>query len=418
MAESTLTADERAAPAVPRVPPQYAVAVLVLVGALVLAYVMSKTDPILAPLWLLGMGAGFTLQRSRFCFASAFRDLFLFGSARTMKGILVGLAVATAGFAVLMYSLVPFPQFGALPAEAHILPVGLSTVVGGLLFGLGMVLSGGCVSGSLYRMAEGYVGSWVATAGVVLGLGLLSQTWNWWWTNVVSNEPRIWLPSELDLGFTGAVGLTLAALAGVFLLVTWWEARQGLSMPDLGGEEADEDTFGEKLSALWKRVFVRGWSAPVGGAVLGGIVVLMYATHMPWGVTGELMRFSNTAMSTLNVPPPELLGLSDIGGCAGRSDETGLFAHTFAVTVGLLPGALVGALFAREFKVRFPPTSTRYVQALGGGVLMGYGSGLAIGCTIGAFFSSVPSLSVSGWLFAVALAGGAAVGVQVIKRLP
>ena len=399
-------------------PPQYAVAVLVLAGALALAYVMSKTDPVLAPLWLLGMGAGFTLQRSRFCFASAFRDLFLFGSARTMKGILIGLSVATAGFAVLMYSMVPFPQFGALPGEAHILPVGLSTVVGGLMFGLGMVLSGGCVSGSLYRMAEGYVGSWVAVAGVVIGLGLLSQTWNWWWTNVVSNEPRIWLPGELSLGFTGAVGLTLAGLAGAFLLVTWWEARQGLSMPDLGGEEADEDTFSERLAGLWKRVFVRGWSAPVGGVVLGGIVVLMYMTHMPWGVTGELMRFSNVTMSTLSVPPPELLGLSDIGGCAGRSDETGLFAHTFAVTIGLLPGALVGALFAREFKVRFPRTPTRYFQSLGGGVLMGYGSGLAIGCTIGAFFSSVPSLSLSGWLFAVALAGGAAAGVQVIKRLP
>ncbi len=411
-------ADERRASAVLGMPPQYLIAVLVLAGALVMAYVMSKTDPVLAPLWLLGMGAGFTLQRSRFCFASAFRDMFLFGSARTMKGILIGLAVATAGFAAIMYALVPFPQFGALPGEAHILPVGASTVVGGLLFGLGMVLSGGCVSGSLYRMAEGYVGSWVAIAGTVFGLGLLSQTWNWWWTNVVSNEPRIWLPQQLDTGFTGAVVLTFAALFGAFLLVTWWEARQGLSMPDLGGEDVDQDTFSEKLSAIWRRVFVHGWSAPVGGAVLGGIVVLMYLTHMPWGVTGELMRFSNATMSTLNVPPPELMGLSDIGGCAGRADESGLFAHTFAVTIGLLPGALVGALFAKEFKVRFPRTRTRYFQSLGGGVLMGYGSGLAIGCTIGAFFSSVPSLSVSGWLFAVALAGGAAVGVQVIKRIP
>jgi uncharacterized membrane protein YedE/YeeE len=58
------------------------------------------------------------------------------------------------------------------------------------------------------------------------------------------------------------------------------------------------------------------------------------------------------------------------------------------------------------------------MQSLVGGIFMGYGSGLAIGCTIGAFFSSIASLSVSGWLFGAALAGGAYLGVQTIRRLP
>ena len=139
--------------------------------------------------------------------------------------------------------------------------------------------------------------------------------------------------------------------------------------------------------------------------------------HMPWGVTGELARFSNTIMSSFNFAPPEALGLSDLVGCTGLSDSAGLFTHSFAVTVGLLPGALVGALFASEFKPRFPRNPKRYVQALGGGVIMGYGAGLAIGCTLGAFFSSIPSLSVSGWVFALSLSGGAFLGVKVIKRL-
>jgi hypothetical protein len=49
---------------------------------------------------------------------------------------------------------------------------------------------------------------------------------------------------------------------------------------------------------------------------------------------------------------------------------------------------------------------------------MGYGAGLAIGCTIGAFFDSIASLSLSGWLFGIAIAGGAFFGVQAIKRIP
>ena len=401
-----------------RVQWQRMAAVLTLVAAGGLALVMSATDATLAVLWFLGMAAGFTLQRSRFCFASAFRDLFLFGSGRIMYGILVGLAVASTGFAIIMHGAVPFPTFGALPPEAHILPVGLTTVLGGLFFGFGMVLSGGCVSGSLYRMAEGYVGSWVAVGGIVIGLGLLSQTWNWWWQFVISSEPKIWLPSRLPLGYAGGLILTLAALLGAYLLLVWWEARSGVSTSDISRKEQPQDTVRQRLLAVWNAIFVRGWPPVVGGAMLGGIGVLMYMVHMPWGVTGELTRWANGSMSALGFPAPEALGLKDIGGCAARaSTENGLFSHTFSVTVGLLPGALVGALFAGEFKLRFPRRTTRYVQSLGGGVLMGYGSGLAIGCTIGAFFSSIASLSVSGWLFALALGGGAFLGVQAIKRI-
>ena len=90
----------------------------------------------------------------------------------------------------------------------------------------------------------------------------------------------------------------------------------------------------------------------------------------------------------------------------------------FAVTVGLLPGAAIGALLAKEFKLRVPRSAVRYAQSFGGGLFMGYGSGLAIGCTIGAFFSSIASLSVSGWLFGLALAGGAYLGVRTIQRIP
>ena len=398
-------------------PRQSMVAILVLLGAFVLALIMARTEAILAPLWFLAMAAGFTLQRSRFCFASAFRDLFLFGSSRIMKGIIVGLAISTIGFAIYMYSKVPFPEYGVLPGEANILPVGISTIVGGLLFGFGMVISGGCVSGSLYRMAEGYVASWVSMGGILIGLGFLSQTWNWWWEISISQESMLWIPSKFGLGYGGGVILTLAGLLAAFLLVLWWESRSGLSMPNIPSDQRPDDTFEQKLAILWNSVFVRGWPAVVGGGVLGVIGVLMYMVHMPFGVTGELARFSNTIMSTLNFAAPEPIGLSDLGGCSGLSNSTGLFTHTFAVTVGVLPGALIGALFASEFKLRFPRDAKRYVQALGGGVIMGYGAGLAIGCTVGAFFSSIPSLSISGWLFALALSGGAFLGVQVIKRL-
>ena len=415
--ESISNTTKSTAPNIGNIPTQTMVGIWVLFGALVMAVLISRTEAILAPLWLLAMAAGFTLQRSRFCFASAFRDLFLFGSSRMMQGIFVGLAIGTIGFAVHMYGKVPFASVGVVPGEAHILPVGISTVVGGLLFGFGMVLSGGCVSGSLYRMAEGYVASWVSMGGVLVGLGLLAHTWNWWWNVSISSEAMLWIPSKFQLGYGGGVALTLIVLFGLFLFLLWWESRSGLSMPGSTSTQQTADKFSEKILILWRSVFIKGWPAVVGGGALGVIGVLMYMVHMPFGVTGELARLSNTIMSTLNFAPPEALGLDDLGGCSGLAGGTGLFTHTFAVTVGVLPGALVGALFAGEFKLRFPRNIRRYYQACGGGIIMGYGAGLAIGCTIGAFFSSIPSLSISGWLFALALTLGAFLGVQAIKRI-
>ena len=67
--------------------------------------------------------------------------------------------------------------------------------------------------------------------------------------------------------------------------------------------------------------------------------------------------------------------------------------------------------------VPFLRQKRRYVQSVAGGTLMGYGAGIAVGCTIGAFFSAIPSLGLSGWVFGVALLAGAGLGTQIIRRI-
>jgi hypothetical protein len=87
------------------------------------------------------------------------------------------------------------------------------------------------------------------------------------------------------------------------------------------------------------------------------------------------------------------------------------------LVVGMWFGSFAGALGAGEFKVRVPKRRVRYAQSLGGGGLMGYGAGLGMGCTIGAFFSAIPSLAVNGWVFAIFLGAGAWLGTQLIRRI-
>ena len=95
-----------------------------------------------------------------------------------------------------------------------------------------------------------------------------------------------------------------------------------------------------------------------------------------------------------------------------------MLTHGLLLNVGLVGGSLIAALFAHEFKLRVPRNRVRYLQSLGGGLFMGYGAGIALGCTVGAFFSAIPSLALNGWVFALALAAGASIGLKVIERIP
>lgn len=368
-----------------------------------------------AAFWLIGIAIGFVLQRSRFCFTSAFRDLFLLRDGRVMKGVIAGMAVATMGFALIMSDRLPNPRVGAVALDAHVSPLALALILGGLAFGLGMVLAGGCVSGSMYRMAEGYLGSWVAFAGILTGLLGATYTWNWWWELDIGRAPRIWLPN-LE-GYGGAAVATLLALTAAYVLVLWVESRDGLvvAAPTAPGPPAE--SFRDKLAHTYRVLFQRSWPAITGGLALGTLNVFLFAYEHPWRIVGELSAWSSALAGRVGLSPPTLLGLESIPGCTLSGAEGGILNHMTFSNLGLFAGALLSALLAREFRPRIPRRKTRYAQSLGGGLLMGYGAGLAIGCTVGAFFSAIPSLGANGWLFAAALAGGAYLGTKLIRRL-
>lgn len=389
--------------------------VLATLAAIAILFLAAAVSGEMALFWAFGITFGFVLQRSRFCFASAFRDIFLLRHGRSMRGVLAGLAVATSGFAVLMSKQVPNTALGILPPDANVLPLGWHTVVGGLIFGIGMVVAGGCVSGSIYRMGEGYVASWVSFVGIMLGLAGAAYTWNFWWEFSIANGPRLWLPTYLGHG--GAVAVTFLGLLAAYLLVLWWESRGGLTLPDMPFVGDDDDSFGGKLRNALRRVFVHGWPIVTGGAILGGLNVLLFLQSHPWGFTGEVSRWVIAATNALGIGPGNLEGASSIPGCALEVSESGILHHMLFLVWGMVFGSFIAALYAGEFKIRLPRRRTRYAQAVGGGVVMGYGAGLAMGCTIGAFFSAIPSLAVNGWVFAVFLAIGAWIGTQIIQHI-
>ncbi|MCK8816099.1 YeeE/YedE family protein [Natroniella sulfidigena] len=123
---------------------------------------------------LLGIIIGVVLQRSNFCFAGGLVNFFFFKDVQLIKAILILIGVSTVGF--MLYNIVKFPE--QLPS--YVLPWGGYTIIGGLLFGLGMVLAGGCVLGMLMRIGEGSVNFLIVLVGVIIGSNLGSFHLYWW----------------------------------------------------------------------------------------------------------------------------------------------------------------------------------------------------------------------------------------------
>lgn len=186
--------------------------------ALAAGLALYLTRPRLAVLWAIGIGLGFVLQRSRFCFAASVRDLFLFRDTGPGRAVLLLLAVSTITFALVQHRIAE----QGLPVPGYVLPVGFHTALGATMFGFGMVLASGCAGGTLVRMGEGFAWHWLAAVGLVTGslAGAKSYDWVWKW---LVNAPTVHLPQVL--GWVGAVMAQLAIFAGL------WQLFQYLDRP-------------------------------------------------------------------------------------------------------------------------------------------------------------------------------------------
>jgi len=187
-------------------------AILAMAGVL-----LGRGHPLLAFPWMVGLAMGFVLQRSRLCFAAAFRDILMFRDLEPARGVLLLLAISTVGFALLQYRC---PPDGA-PLPGHIAPAGWHTILGAVMFGLGMVLSGGCSASTLVRMGEGFTLFWWVGLGLAAG-SLAGAFHDPWWREVAAGR-TVHLPAHL--GWAGALAMQLLVLAGLYGLGLWWERK-------------------------------------------------------------------------------------------------------------------------------------------------------------------------------------------------
>ena len=331
---------------------------------------------------LVGILFGFVLQRGRFCMNSAFRDIILLKEYKLVKSVILALTTCMIGFGIM-----------GLAGIVSYNPKGFTlygSIIGGLIFGMGMVLAAGCASGTTYRVGEGMMGSLVALLGLGLGAymtaaGALSGAKTALQSVPITNVDGTSLSVFGDL--TPIFGLIIGAV-GFALAIYFWV------LPAM--KEKGNDKFLD-FSDLKVKIFNTGW---------------------PWYTTGIIIGIVNIIAWPLSAAAGRNYPLGITAGWLGNlkylvsGDEANLNWLTWMV-IGVVLGGLLGSVIGKEFKLRTPKDAKVLLLQFIGGILMGFGAVVGMGCNIGNLLSGIPQFSVG----SIVVAGGIVLGCWIMAYI-
>lgn len=352
---------------------------------------------------LAGLIAGFVMHRSDFCVTATFRDLFLFRDFFLFRMLVLLVVVSMLAFELGRVAGVlrpyPFPLLGA-PS--------LATLIGGLIFGIGMVLAGGCVVGSLYKMGAGSVVSGIAFIGMIIG-SIFYAEWHPLWSafaKATTFTPAITIPQAL--GLSPALLIFPLVTIGACLLWLWY-----------------------KQGKLTRPAYATGHIAPWKAAlILSAIGFFSYLlVGMPLGITtsyaklGALLENQFWPEHVAQVAYFKALPLAYVapfgsetllGGPGPAFDAVG--AIQYPLVGGIILGAFISAMLVGEFHLYYPVPLRQYVAALSGGVLLGMAARMVPGCNVWHLWGGVPILAGQSLLFLLGILPGAWIGSKLLAR--
>jgi hypothetical protein len=305
---------------------------------------------------LLAFGAGFATQRGSICGILAARQVAETGRVSRL------VAFVTAS----LWALVIVLPLSWLTKNSIVLGpsfyVSTASFLGGALYGLGTFINGGCVFGTVARIASGHVSFLTALPGIAFGAGL---------GTMIALPRLVFVPASSPLqepGFAGIAVLTGAAgfLGVAVASIVQTHRRAGLSM-------------GQVLRAS-------RWRTSVAMMVIGIAGGLLFATGSPWSYPALLGQLGNVTF-----------GKDAMFGPAAIIGPLAIFA-------GAISAAILGGRFMRR-----AVSKAQLVRSFAGGTIMGFAAILIPGGNDSLLLSALPSLALHG-----AAAYLAMLGVQIL----
>ena len=375
---------------------------LILAALLGIAYLLStKEGASTAPISLLiGISLGIVLERGRFCFYCIFRDGIEDKNTTGLLSVFAAIAAGAIGYAIVFGQFLPNTSTDRLPPLAHIGPASIPLALGAFLFGIGMALSGACISGHLYRIGQGYLRAIPALIGTLAGFAIAFVVWNPIYLNFISDSPTIWLPH--NFGYAGSLILTLVVVTFLAALAI----KKGVNSDPISGERSLKIS----LRSIHQKLIMERWNPLVTGGLVGAIGTIAYLRVEPLGVTRQISTTTRTLSLDNGIGPETLNGLDKMAGCIAVVSE--VITNNGWLVLGLIGASLAVAIAGNRFKIS-AITPINASTALIGGIFLGFGSMISLGCTIGVLLSGTQAFALSGWIFFASVFLGVWTGIKL-----
>jgi len=337
---------------------------------------------------------GVIAQRTHFCTMGAIADVVNMGDWTRARMWVLAIAVAVLGFNAMV-------ALGWIEAKQSLYGgtrlLWLSAIVGGAMFGFGMVLASGCGSKNLVRLGSGNLKALVTV--IVLGLAAFAT---------LRGITAVLRVNTVDLVYLELpTGQDLPSL---------WASSSGLAKPMLalvlGGAVS-------VLLTLWVVSQPAGRSAEVwcGGAGIGAVIVAVwwvsgrmgYVPEDPSTLEPAFLATNSRRMESFSMVAPVAYALDWL---MFFSDKSKLLTLGIVSTVGVAFGALLASLANGNFRWEGFGGVEDVANHLIGALLMGVGGVLAIGCTVGQGISGLSTLSLGSLIATAAIVAGAVLALR------
>lgn len=346
----------------------------------------------LVGLWAFAAGIvfGFTANRTNFCTMGAISDLVLMGDARRFRAWVLAIAIAIIGTQSLHVA-------GLIDIDDSIYRTAnlgwLGAIIGGVIFGFGMTMAGGCGNKTLVRVGGGNLKS----IYVLLVMGIFAYMTLRGLTGLVRVEME------------AATNLDLSAAAGV--------SSQGLEALLAAATGLGADTLRWILVAVlagggivWCFKDADFRSSPhdiIGGLIVGALI------PAGWAITGivGMDDFEPAPLGSFTFVAPAGETIQYLMTFTGATINFGI-----ATVFGVITGSFIAALSTRSFHMEGFTDKTDMLRHTIGATLMGIGGVLALGCTVGQGITGMSTLAIGSVIALISIVFGGVLGMKHMEE--
>jgi len=345
---------------------------------------------------------GFVANKTHFCTMGAVSDWINIGDTGRMRAWVLAMAVA-------LLSVVALESAGAIHLSAETFPPYRSAnfswlryVAGGLMFGVGMVLASGCGNKTMVRVGSGNLKSLtVLIAGMIAAYlmmwsALFEKAFLPWVQAASVNLAQYGAPSQQagdviagligrapSPGFNTAIALIVAAAMLIFV----FKSRD--------------------LRASFDNI-------------LGGVVVGL-AVAAGWYLTGGALGQAWKDYAEMATDIPSRVQVQSFTFVSPMGDtarylldpmKTSLINFGVVALAGVIGGSFIYAIASKSFRIEWFASFEDFANHVAGGVLMGVGGVLAMGCTVGQAITGMSTLAIGSMLTFAAIVAGAVAAMK------